>query len=177
MIFSSLSKSFGRLFPVCLLGTAAAFLFPGSAEAQDFEELPLAEKYRIVEIDEDDPNRKELSKINRSAKSARKDGLKAVQALLLSGGNLDGDATTEFLDGYLVPSMTQAENLRDAGKFRYDFDRSYLGTKYTGGSRVAFIENVMLPRLKTLVNNDRICLLYTSPSPRDQRGSRMPSSA
>ena len=24
---------------------------------------------------------------------------------------------------------------------------------------------------------DRICLLYTSPSPRDQRGSRMPSSA
>ena len=33
-----------------------------------------------------------------------------------------------------------------------------------------------------LVNNagitrDNICLLYTSPSPRDQRGSRMPSSA
>ena len=26
------------------------------------------------------------------------------------------------------------------------------------------------------LNND-ICLLYTSPSPRDQRGSRMPSSA
>ena len=25
--------------------------------------------------------------------------------------------------------------------------------------------------------DDRICLLYTSPSPRDQRGSRMPSSA
>ena len=25
--------------------------------------------------------------------------------------------------------------------------------------------------------NDKICLLYTSPSPRDQRGSRMPSSA
>ena len=25
--------------------------------------------------------------------------------------------------------------------------------------------------------NDWICLLYTSPSPRDQRGSRMPSSA
>ena len=24
---------------------------------------------------------------------------------------------------------------------------------------------------------DKICLLYTSPSPRDQRGSRMPSSA
>ena len=29
---------------------------------------------------------------------------------------------------------------------------------------------------KAVVNHD-ICLLYTSPSPRDQRGSRMPSSA
>ena len=28
-----------------------------------------------------------------------------------------------------------------------------------------------------LVGMDRLCLLYTSPSPRDQRGSRMPSSA
>ena len=27
------------------------------------------------------------------------------------------------------------------------------------------------------VTESRICLLYTSPSPRDQRGSRMPSSA
>ena len=26
-------------------------------------------------------------------------------------------------------------------------------------------------------NHSRTCLLYTSPSPRDQRGSRMPSSA
>ena len=26
-------------------------------------------------------------------------------------------------------------------------------------------------------NNQKTCLLYTSPSPRDQRGSRMPSSA
>ena len=29
----------------------------------------------------------------------------------------------------------------------------------------------------SLLSNDRTCLLYTSPSPRDQRGSRMPSSA
>ena len=27
------------------------------------------------------------------------------------------------------------------------------------------------------IKGDKICLLYTSPSPRDQRGSRMPSSA
>ena len=30
---------------------------------------------------------------------------------------------------------------------------------------------------KRVTVNQGICLLYTSPSPRDQRGSRMPSSA
>ena len=35
-----------------------------------------------------------------------------------------------------------------------------------------------LPRLPlTIVELAGVCLLYTSPSPRDQRGSRMPSSA
>ena len=42
---------------------------------------------------------------------------------------------------------------------------------------------LMLSEGSTLVKDDKlteavnICLLYTSPSPRDQRGSRMPSSA
>ena len=31
--------------------------------------------------------------------------------------------------------------------------------------------------LSEILNRDHFCLLYTSPSPRDQRGSRMPSSA
>ena len=34
-----------------------------------------------------------------------------------------------------------------------------------------------LPALATVVARLQRCLLYTSPSPRDQRGSRMPSSA
>ena len=34
-----------------------------------------------------------------------------------------------------------------------------------------------LPLLSDLGVRTRLCLLYTSPSPRDQRGSRMPSSA
>ena len=33
------------------------------------------------------------------------------------------------------------------------------------------------PNLIKFFNEHKICLLYTSPSPRDQRGSRMPSSA
>ena len=35
----------------------------------------------------------------------------------------------------------------------------------------------LLPSLARLVKNDDSCLLYTSPSPRDMRRSRMPSSA
>ena len=31
--------------------------------------------------------------------------------------------------------------------------------------------------IQVLREENRVCLLYTSPSPRDQRGSRMPSSA
>ena len=39
------------------------------------------------------------------------------------------------------------------------------------------IEAKAIEQLRSLLNHPTICLLYTSPSPRDQRGSRMPSSA
>ena len=43
---------------------------------------------------------------------------------------------------------------------------------------VGFVEEKFLIKPKDLVKNKTpSCLLYTSPSPRDQRGSRMPSSA
>ena len=37
--------------------------------------------------------------------------------------------------------------------------------------------NYFINSFRKSVNNNKHCLLYTSPSPRDQRGSRMPSSA
>ena len=42
-------------------------------------------------------------------------------------------------------------------------------------SDLNFIDN--LPAGMVIANSPNVCLLYTSPSPRDQRGSRMPSSA
>ena len=47
---------------------------------------------------------------------------------------------------------------------------------HRSGSKTLEIEGKKLPRL-VYVNTTKNCLLYTSPSPRDQRGSRMPSSA
>ena len=43
--------------------------------------------------------------------------------------------------------------------------------------RAAHARPVFLPLTPLLARHHANCLLYTSPSPRDQRGSRMPSSA
>ena len=59
-------------------------------------------------------------------------------------------------------------------------------TRWTGFNRNSFFSirctlddgTVITRRVRlSCRNNNNICLLYTSPSPRDQRGSRMPSSA
>ena len=43
--------------------------------------------------------------------------------------------------------------------------------------RLIEVESVESVELKQIIDDNSTCLLYTSPSPRDQRGSRMPSSA
>ena len=60
---------------------------------------------------------------------------------------------------------------------------SSLGKGLTSASIGMVLEerglNIRMQKLDPYINVDpgTICLLYTSPSPRDQRGSRMPSSA
>ena len=44
-------------------------------------------------------------------------------------------------------------------------------------NEVAQFQAVLQRTVDDIVDTTRSCLLYTSPSPRDQRGSRMPSSA
>ena len=57
----------------------------------------------------------------------------------------------------------------------------YLETKKQ--ARVWFTVNILISFVAitggslVIISQSRHCLLYTSPSPRDQRGSRMPSSA
>ena len=45
------------------------------------------------------------------------------------------------------------------------------------GCRLTMGDNMQVEVDPTSINDYTACLLYTSPSPRDQRGSRMPSSA
>ena len=45
---------------------------------------------------------------------------------------------------------------------------------------IGILAALALPAYQDYIKNanmSKVCLLYTSPSPRDQRGSRMPSSA
>ena len=52
--------------------------------------------------------------------------------------------------------------------------REILESEFKGVYALKVIDVLKSPQL---AEEDKICLLYTSPSPRDQRGSRMPSSA
>ena len=56
--------------------------------------------------------------------------------------------------------------------------RAMLAIGYAGWG-AGQLENEIMDNAWLLLEGDEdlICLLYTSPSPRDQRGSRMPSSA
>ena len=72
--------------------------------------------------------------------------------------------------------------------FTCDLDRSieFLNDALAESDEAIFVEHLndcdsCRQRVKELAAEDKtwddVCLLYTSPSPRDQRGSRMPSSA
>ena len=60
--------------------------------------------------------------------------------------------------------------LRPTPEIRYesDGDTEFAGPAIDSGARI---------EIEVLRGQLEACLLYTSPSPRDQRGSRMPSSA
>ena len=58
----------------------------------------------------------------------------------------------------------------------------YVRERSASGGAAAVVDEAELRSVRGVVRNPfvlslYVCLLYTSPSPRDQRGSRMPSSA
>ena len=72
----------------------------------------------------------------------------------------------------------------DSQRFRFvGRERGYhgmnIGATSVGGmvNNVKTFASVLMPGVVHMRHTHLPCLLYTSPSPRDQRGSRMPSSA
>ena len=69
----------------------------------------------------------------------------------------------------ILPSLTQGSIL-EVARNEATYHETKSPARYTEAALVKVLEKEGIGRPST-------CLLYTSPSPRDQRGSRMPSSA
>ena len=92
-----------------------------------------------------------------------------------AGGTVDlfygqiGPCHTSFLPGAVHKQISIGSAAQIGGMLYFQ----NLNTDHRGDSSYSF---QILPQFDG-TNNPYTCLLYTSPSPRDQRGSRMPSSA
>ena len=102
-------------------------------------------------------------------------GLKVVWGVLSAiGGFLFSMKGAFLLPLMLGGSSRRREGLGTAEDFYYKFLPKDM--RGPDGAWEKFISAKMQPFIPELIKI-RSCLLYTSPSPRDQRGSRMPSSA
>ena len=84
-----------------------------------------------------------------------------------------------FFKGSLVYTRHSERKLSAITKLSHIFAKHKVRaiTFVSEGSKTSFYNQFNWPKIKSLVIDNGVCLLYTSPSPRDKRQSRMPSSA
>ena len=89
--------------------------------------------------------------------------------------NVSHDLRTPLasMQGYIETLIVKSETLSS------DEQKKYLDIAHRHSRRLSQLVSELfeLAKLESKNIEPNICLLYTSPSPRDQRGSRMPSSA
>ena len=100
---------------------------------------------------------------------------------VLSDASFLLEMAVEFEPDHIQARLEYIEVLRKQQKFDAALEQaSYLYTKYPDNplyqSHMA-INHMQSGNFEKAIGLFDDCLLYTSPSPRDQRGSRMPSSA
>ena len=107
-------------------------------------------------------------------------------SVLLEGSlSLDGNSDWSVVEGSNESLRVGKKTLSDGG--RLSFPSSMLNLSVVTSSVFGLIWVILLPdklvggkvleSINHLSSSDTSCLLYTSPSPRDKRQSRMPSSA
>ena len=97
-----------------------------------------------------------------------------------------GRSLGKIVGDYIASNHIDSEDDRSIQFYRYDLSSVIasaclahdIGNPAFGHSGEKAISNYFLENEETKIEGKILsCLLYTSPSPRDQRGSRMPSSA
>ena len=126
--------------------------------------------------------RKEIAKFKALQKSARKRG-KPVAARQLAVNIKKMHEKLNHLPTRQRGDLVRASELQSpapAGHFLREFGQSDRDQIENANSEAAVTQILSLMNgqiQKKIIENPRTCLLYTSPSPRDKRQSRMPSSA
>ena len=91
--------------------------------------------------------------------------------------NEGGDAVTEIVVKNLIMSSAQIIIHRRDNNHEYEMTSENISDRCKAILRLLETKSVANSVNQVLRNLDNICLLYTSPSPRDRTRSRMPSSA
>ena len=107
-------------------------------------------------------------RLSRSTKSSYTANLSALGLSLV--------AALFTLSFYLVRGFNVAEEV-SANPLSNGFDATALSSQLLQSIAFATTESNWIETYGVYIALFWVCLLYTSPSPRDQRGSRMPSSA
>ena len=82
------------------------------------------------------------------------------------------DSRSEFFDSEMVQaSLEEIKELQDL------ITSSIIDTAFAPVTGYEEDELEQLDLIEELLEKQKLCLLYTSPSPRDEQSSRMPSSA
>ena len=113
-----------------------------------------------------------------SLKGNNFDGNKFALEAIKNGAKFSivDDKRLEGKDDRIVYVNDALKALQDLSNYhRSLFDTKVIGV--TGSNGKTTTKNLIYSILSQSYNVIKTCLLYTSPSPRDQRGSRMPSSA
>ena len=112
-------------------------------------------------------------------KVADNSGAKLVQCIKVLGGSRRRTASVGDIIVVSIKDALPKSKVKKGDVAKAVIVRTIHKLRRADGSYIRFDENsaVLINNNKEPIGTRIFCLLYTSPSPRDQRGSRMPSSA
>jgi hypothetical protein len=135
---------------VCCLCVMASTPSLAQDAAPKYKIISTSQKYRDVDLEGLAPEaRRAASEKNSKARRARSEAKTAARKGIESG---NVDAAKPYLNGFVYPSMTQPEQLSEAGTMRDSFFRTYLRSDLNQGARQQLINGSVLPAMQTIAS-------------------------